>query len=347
MRYKLFGHSGLRVSEIALGTMTFGQEWGFGTDAQSCGQILGAYEEAGGNFIDTANKYTNGSSEAILGDLLEGGRRDRFVLATKYSLSMRSGDPNACGNQRKNMVQSVEASLKRLKTDHSDLYWVHAWDFLTPVEEVMRGLDDLVRAGKILYVGVSDAPAWIVSQANTLASLRGWTPFIGLQIQYSLLERTVERDLLPMARAFDIAVCAWAPIGAGVLAGKYTRDADTGDSLRAQLNARRLTDANLKIAREVDAVADELGASSSQVAIAWTMHQHPQIIPIVGSRKLEQITDCLGAAGLTLAPAHLERLDAVSRVELGFPHDFLATPNIQDIVYGDRRHLIDFPPRSR
>ena len=208
MRYKLLGKSGLRVSELALGTMTFGEDWGFGASKEESKKIFDAFVEAGGNFIDTAVNYTNGTSEEYLGEFIQ-GKREQFVIATKYSLTTRPNDPNGGGNHPKNLVQSVEASLRKLKTDYIDVLWLHAWDFMTPVEEVMRGLDDLVRSGKVLYIGVSDTPAWIVSQANTLASLRGWTPFIGLQVEYSLMQRAPERDLLPMAKALDIGVTAW------------------------------------------------------------------------------------------------------------------------------------------
>ncbi len=214
MQYRLLGNSGLRVSEAALGTMTFGDDWGWGAAKDEARKVYDAFREAGGNFIDTANIYTNGTSESFLGEFME-GHRQSVVMATKYTNSFPGTDPNAAGNQRKNMMQAVEASLKRLRTDYIDLYWVHIWDQITPVEEVMRGLDDLVRAGKVLYVGISDAPAWWIAQANTLAWLRGWSPFVGLQIEYSLIERTVERELIPMAKALDIGVTAWSPL-AGV-----------------------------------------------------------------------------------------------------------------------------------
>jgi aryl-alcohol dehydrogenase-like predicted oxidoreductase len=220
MRYKLLGKSGLRVSELCLGTMTFGEVWGWGASQSESHKIFDGFVEAGGNFLDTANNYTDGTSERYVGECIASDR-EHFVVATKYTLSMRKDDPNASGNQRKNMVQALEASLKRLNTNYIDLYWVHAWDFLTPVEEVMRGLDDLVRAGKVLYVGISDTPAWVVAQANTLAVWRGWTPFVGVQIEYSLLQREPERDLLPMAQAFDLAVLAWSPLAGGLLSGKY------------------------------------------------------------------------------------------------------------------------------
>src|SRR5437016_5790540 len=220
MKYRLLGNSSLRVSEAALGTMTFGEDWGWGAAKDEARKVYDAFREAGGNFIDTANVYTNGTSESFLGEFME-SHRQSVVLATKYTNSVPGTDPNAAGNHRKNMMQAVEASLKRLRTDYIDLYWVHIWDQITPVEEVMRALDDLVRAGKVLYTGISDAPAWWVAQANTLAYLRGWSPFVGLQIEYSLVERTVERELIPMAKAMNIGVTAWSPLAGGVLTGKY------------------------------------------------------------------------------------------------------------------------------
>lgn len=343
MRYKLLGPSGLRVSEICLGTMSFGDAWGFGADEKESQRILGAYAEAGGNFIDAANKYHEGQSEEIVGGFL-GSERDRWVVATKYTLEMRSGDPNAAGNSRKNMRQSVEASLRRLRTDYLDILWVHAWDYATPVEEVMRGLDDLVRAGKVNYVGLSDTPAWIASQANTVATLRGWSPFIALQIEYSLLERTGERELLPMAEAFGLSVTAWAPMGAGVLTGKYTRGSEAPkDSKRAAGNHSRLTERNLEIAREVDRVADELGKSSAQVAIAWVRQRGERTIPIVGIRKLDQLRDTLGSLEVSLASEQLARLDKASEIDLGFPYDLLRAPVEGQMVYGDLEPQIELP----
>src|ERR1700745_2634163 len=220
MQYRLLGNSGLRVSEAALGAMTFGEEWGWGSVKDEARKVYDAFREAGGNFIDTANTYTNGTSESFLGEFMQ-GHRQSVVMATKYTNAAPGTDPNAAGNHRKSMVQAVEASLKRLKTDYIDLYWVHIWDQITPVEEVMRVLDDLVRGGKVLYVGISDAPAWWIAQANTLALLRGWSPFVGLQIEYRLIERSVERELIPMAKALNIGVTAWSPLTGGVLTGKY------------------------------------------------------------------------------------------------------------------------------
>src|SRR5215471_8482230 len=220
MNYRLLGRSGLRVSELSLGTMTFGEEWGWGAPKDDARKIYDAYRDAGGNFIDTANLYTNGASERLVGEFME-GHREEVVLATKYTNALPGKDPNAAGNQRKNMVQAIEASLKRLKTDYIDLYWLHIWDQITPVDEVMRAFDDLVRQGKVLYVGVSDAPAWWIAQANTMAELRGWSKFIGLQIEYSLIERTVERELIPMSKAFKLGLVAWSPLAGGLLSGKY------------------------------------------------------------------------------------------------------------------------------
>src|SRR5215468_9171923 len=220
MKYRLLGNSGLRVSEASLGTMTFGEDWGWGAAKDEARKVYDTYREAGGNFIDTANVYTNGSSERFVGEFIK-DHRQSIVLATKYSNAAPGIDANAAGNHRKSMMQAVGASLSRLQTDYIDLYWVHIWDQITPVEEVMRGLEDLVRQGKILYAGISDAPAWWIAQANTLASLRGWSPFVGLQIEYSLIERTVERDLIPVAKALNLGVTAWSPLSGGILTGKY------------------------------------------------------------------------------------------------------------------------------
>ncbi len=266
-----------------------------------------------------------------------------MVVATKYSFNQRPGDPNAGGNHRKNMVQALEGSLRRLKTDYVDLYWVHAWDGLTPVDELMRALDDVVRAGKALYVGVSDAPAWVVSRANTLADCRGWSPFVALQIEYSLVERTPERDLLPMARALDLAVTPWSPLGGGVLSGKYTGKAATPEQgrLASFQIGDKLNERNLAIARTVAEVGKEIGHSPSQVALAWLRTRPGVQIPIVGARKLEQFKDNLACLDVALSEEALRRLDEVSRVSLGFPHDFLADPRIRDRLHGGTFGQID------
>ncbi len=336
MNYKLFGPSGLRVSELSLGTLTFGEEMGWGADKTESRRVFDLYAEAGGNFLDTANKYNEGTSESWTGEFIA-GERDRFVVATKFSLNMRAGDPNAGGNHRKSIVQSLEASLKRLRTDYVDVYWLHQWDFTTQVDEVMRALDDLVRAGKVLYIGISDTPAWIVAQANTLAELRGWSAFAGIQIDYSLIERAAERELLPMAKAFGLAVTVWGVVGQGILTGKFHRAADPkapADTLRAGMSARRITERNLAIARLVDEIATEKGCSMTQVAINWARQQDQQIIPVIGARTAAQARENLGCLAHRLSDAELARLDEASRIELGFPHDFLAMPRIISQRFG-------------
>jgi aryl-alcohol dehydrogenase-like predicted oxidoreductase len=346
--YRLLGRSGIRISPLCLGAMTFGTDWGWGADAQTSRAIFDAYAERGGNFIDTANFYTKGTSERLVGEFIAGDR-ERFVVATKYTLNTRPGenDPNAGGNHRKNMVQSVEASLRRLGTDYIDLYWVHAWDFATAVDEVMRGLDDLVRAGKVLALGVSDTPAWKVAQANTIAELRGWSRFVAIQVAYHLALRDVERDLLPLARELDLAVLAWAPLAGGILTGKYTRedlaaqaerdrDKTPVDPFDTSTRVLRLTEKKLEIAETVKAVADEIGRSPAQVAINWLCAE-PRVIPMLGARSLAHIEDNLAAIDFVLTEEQRTRLDSVSRIELGFPHDFLRNDFVRGIVSGGAR----------
>ncbi len=346
MRYKLLGKSGLRVSELCLGTMTFGEDWGWGASKDESGKVFDTFVEAGGNFIDTANGYTDGSSEKIVGELIAKDR-ERFVVATKYSFPLRmndkNGDPNGSGNHRKNLIQSLEGSLKRLNTDYIDLFWLHAWDFTTPIEEVLRSLDDLVRQGKVLYIGISDAPAWIVSQANTIAQYQGWTQFVALQIEYSLIQRTPERDLIPMAKAFDLAVTPWSPLGGGVLTGKYNKSAlDSGESGRlASSGSGSISETSLAIAEVVSQVAAEIGHTPSQVALAWLRAQSGVIIPIIGARKLTQFQDNLASLNVTLSPEHLQRLNQISQIELGFPHDFLHNDMIRDRLFGGTFNAID------
>lgn len=314
---------------MCLGTMGFGQEWKWGADYETSKAIYDAYRQAGGNFIDTANRYTEGTSERWLGEFMA-TERHHVVLATKYSLRDGAGDPNFAGNHRKNLMRSVEDSLRRLNTDFIDLLWLHAWDGLTPVEEVMRALDDLVAQGKVHYLGISDTPAWIVSQANTLAELRGWTRFVALQVEYSLLQRTPERDLMPMAKAFEMAVTPWAPLAGGALTGKYLR----GEAGRLPENSTRRGDRATNIAQEVVDIAHSLGVSPAQVAIRWVMQQGPMHIPIVGATKPAQLVDCLGAVNISLPEEALQRLREISAIEMGFPHDFLVQPGVIDVLYG-------------
>ena len=341
MRYKLLGKSGLRVSELCLGTMTFGEDWGWGSSNEDSRKVFDAFAEAGGNFLDTADLYTNGTSEKYVGEFIAADR-EKWVVATKYSLNTGNGEVNAGGNHRKNMVQSVEASLKRLNVDYIDLLWLHIWDFTTPVEEVMRSFDDLVRAGKVFYIGISDTPAWIVSQANTLASLRGWTPFIGLQVEYSLRERAPERDLLPMAQAFEMGVTAWSPLGGGVLTGKYNRPAAESEATgRLTDSMFKISERDLKIAEMVVAIANEVGRSPAQVALTWLRQQPGSIIPIIGSRKVQQVQDNLACLEFELTPAQLQQLDEISAIELGFPHEFMKSDMVQDFGFGGSLKLID------
>jgi len=342
MKYRLLGNSGLRVSEAALGTMTFGDDWGWGTAKDEARKVYDAFREAGGNFIDTANIYTNGTSESFLGEFME-GHRQSVALATKYNNAFPGTDPNAAGNHRKNMMQAVEASLKRLRTDYIDLYWVHIWDQITPVEEVMRGLDDLVRAGKVLYTGISDAPAWWIAQANTLAHMRGWSPFVGLQIEYSLIERTVERELIPMAKALNIGVTAWSPLASGVLTGKYHGHGTSeqgrmnSDMMKEYMPEPQLTE---RIVTAVKNVSNETGRSMAQVALAWLRYRPVPVIPIIGARTLSQFQDNLASIDLTLSASQLKTLDQASVIELGFPYDMYAKALPRAICYGGLRDQI-------
>jgi aryl-alcohol dehydrogenase-like predicted oxidoreductase len=341
--YRLLGRSGLRVSPLALGALTFGADWGWGSERDEARQIFDAYLDRGGNFIDTANQYTNGTSERLVGEFAN-GLRDGLVIATKYSLSTRPGDPNSGGNHRKNMVQSVEASLRRLNTDYIDLLYLHAWDGTTPVDEVMRAMDDLVRAGKVLYVGISDTPAWQVARMQTMADLRGWSPLVALQIEYSLIERTGERDLIPMAAELGMGVIPWSPLASGVLAGKYTRaDLDHGGGSAGVIGTRKslaaangaLSERGLAIADVVKNVAAGIGATPSQVALAWTMHNPAVTAPIIGARTPAQLADNLGALEVRIPDDALASLAEASAIQLGFPHEFLARPTIRNNMFGD------------
>lgn len=343
--YRLLGRSGLRVSPLALGAMTFGSDWGWGADTAEARRIFDAYVERGGNFIDTANHYTNGTSERLVGEFAR-ERRERLVLATKYTLSTRPGDPNSGGNHRKSMVRSVEGSLQRLNTDYIDLLYLHAWDYTTPVEEILRGLDDLVRSGKVLYVGISDAPAWQIARMQSIADLRGWAPLIALQIEYSLIERTVERELIPMAQELGLGVIPWSPLASGVLSGKYSKadlkhdgDLSSASGTRKNVAAANggLSERGLAIAETVKRVAAEMGKRPSQVAIAWTLLNPAVAAPIVGARTLAQLEENLGALEIVLDASHREELVAASAIDLGFPHEFLARPMTRGVMFGDAK----------
>jgi aryl-alcohol dehydrogenase-like predicted oxidoreductase len=320
MHYRMFGRTGLRVSELFLGAMTFGTQGGVGAPIDECRRILDAYADAGGNVIDTALNYRGGESEEILGQLLSGWR-DRFVLASKYTVSRDRKDPNGGGSHRKNLRLSLESSLRRLQTDHLDIYWVHIWDRHTPIEETMRALDEAVMAGKVLYVGISDAPSWVVARANALAEWRDWTPFAGLQVPYSLVQRDIERELLPMAEYLGLTVAAWSPLGGGVLSGRFTRAGGPGEGSR--IDPRNVTDRQRLIAMTVDKVAASVGATSAQVALAWTRAHSAAVHPIIGARTVDHVLDNLGALDVELPADAVAQLEAATGFEVGFPQSFI------------------------
>lgn len=318
------GRSGLHVSPLCLGTMTFGEEWGWGSPVEESVKILDTYLDRGGNFIDTANIYTKGHSEKIIGDHLgrHPAKRDRVVIATKFFGNLYRGDPNAGGANRKSLMAACENSLRRLQTDYIDLYWMHAWDPLTPIEETLRGLDDLVRSGKVRYIGFSDTPAWKCAEAQTVAHFRGWAPLIALQVEYSLIERTVEGDLVPMAREMGLGMTPWSPLKSGVLSGKYRRggvtEADRGERVTAAL-----TDKTYNIVEALVEIAEELGSTVSRIALAWLLTRPGVVSPIIGARTLAQLDDNLGAHDVKLTPEMVAKLNGLSEPVLSFPARFL------------------------
>ena len=342
MKYKLLGKSGLRVSEICLGTMGFGEDWTFGANKEESKKVFDAFVNGGGNFIDTANRYTEGSSEMYLGEFIQ-AERNNLVIATKYTLYTKRGSVNDGGNHRKNLVQSVEGSLKRLQTEYIDLLYLHAWDFTVGIEEVLRNLQYLVQSGKVLHIAISDTPAWIISQGNAIAELRGWSSFVAVQAEYSLTQRTPERDIIPMCNANNVAVTAWAPLAGGALTGKYLNQTDT--SLRLKPESARLNERNTAIAKEVVAIAKEIGCTAGNVALNWVRKQKGTIIPIVGARKEEQIKDNLNCLNFDLTEEQLNRLNEVSKIDLGFPHDFLSSDVVKEVVFGGTKDKIQFDKR--
>ena len=340
MRYKLFGKSGLRVSELCLGSMTFGEGADWLSGREESLRILEAFAEADGNYIDTANIYAGGQSEQIVGEFIK-SERERFVVATKYTNAFAGTVPvNGAGNHRKSMRQALDSSLKRLSTDYIDIYWLHMWDFLTPVDEVMRAMDDAVTAGKILYVGFSDTPAWIVVMANMVAERYGWSPVTGLQLEYSLLQRSIERELIPMAAEFDISINAWSPLASGLLSGKYTRGVPSGNQREsAGFDNHRLSERNLQIAKAVDEIADEISVSSSSVSLNWLRAKN--VIPIMGARTLEQAIDNLATLDWTMSVDQVRKLDEVSAIDPGHPYDILSNKLAREIAYGGFADRID------
>lgn len=330
MRYRLLGRSGLRVSELALGTMTFGTAWGWGADEATCRAMVDAYAEAGGNFIDTANNYTDGEAERIVGACVAADR-DHFVVATKFSLTDRRDDPNFGGNGRKNLVRSLEASLRRLGTDYVDVLWLHMWDFTTPLEEVLRALDDQVRQGKVHHVGFSDTPAWVVARAVTLAEQHGWAVPVAVQVPYSLLDRDIERELIPMAAELDLAVTPWGLLEGGALSGKHL-DGDPGEARVGAIGDR--TRAVVEVLRDV---GTQIGATTAQVALAWVRQRDlgSVMVPILGARTVAQLRSNLGVLEVPLPDEAVARLDAASGFRPGFPMDFLTGANVLGLLHGE------------
>jgi aryl-alcohol dehydrogenase-like predicted oxidoreductase len=328
----------VRVSELCLGTMTFGEAWGWGAPKAECKKMVDLFAEAGGNFIDTAVNYTDGESESILGELLEADR-DHFVIASKYTLTRaKDTDPNGGGNSRKNMMKSVERSLKRLKTDHLDLLYLHMWDYMTPVDEVARAFDDLVRQGKAVYVGFSDTPDYIVAEANTRAELLGWSRFVAMQAPYSLLDRGVERSIMPMARHWDMAFLAWGLLEEGLLSGKFM--GEVGESTRLDPGDLQPSERAQRVVAAAKEVADETGRPMAQVAINWVRQQTSkgQVIPIIGARRAGQLEENLSCLDWELNADQLARLQEAGAIDMGFPHGFLETNRN---IFGATREKID------
>lgn len=344
MRYRVFGGStGLRISELILGTGTFGTSWGYGAEPDEARRILDAYLDAGGNFIDTSDSYQFGESETLLGEFIK-SNRDDLVIGTKYTQGADpKGSLSVTGNSRKSMVRSLEQSLKRLQTERVDVYWVHMPDGDTPIEEIARGLDDLARAGKILYAGLSNFPAWRTAGAATLAALRGWAPIVAQQIEYSLVERTADRELLPMASAYGLATAAWSPLGGGVLTGKYRRGETGRQTEFGRLFHPEDSERKTAILNMLATVAAETDANSARVALAWISAKG--LFPILGPKTLQQLDDNLGALSVHLSDEHVCRLDKVSEVPLGVPHEMMSIPAYRDRIAGGKRAFLDPPDR--
>ena len=347
MSYRLLGSSGLRVSELCLGTMTFGTSWGYGTDYEGSRAIYQRYTEAGGNFFDTANRYTEGESEVFLGRLVrEFGHRDTAVVATKYSLVTEMGRINDGGNHKKNLVQSVEGSLRRLQMDYIDLLYVHAWDFTVTPETLMRSLDDMVRQGKVLHVAISDAPAWQVARCNTIAQMRGWSPFTAFQAEYSLITRDVERDILPLCVEDNMPLIAWGPLGGGALTGKYVKDANTTG--RVKPDSKRRSPKSTDMARLVVELAAQRNVPPAAVALRWLMQGPGNILPVVGARNADQLSESLACVGWNLDETELSALQNISAIDIGWPHDFLRSDTVYQVMDGGLQQQFSRPiPKLR
>jgi len=340
MKYKVLVRSGLKISELCLGTMTFGEEFGIGAPEATCRDIYAAFRDAGGNFVDTADMYNAGTSERMLGTFIA-PEREQIVLASKYSLNTSKDDPNAGGNHRKNLVQSLEASLERLGTEYIDLYWVHAWDGSTGIAEVMRALDDQIRLGKILHIGVSNAPAWVISAANTLAEERGWTPFTAMQLHYNLVERSIEREHFALANAQNMAITPWSPLAGGLLTGKFNRDADRSAQKGTRMadsprRAQVLQENNLAVAEKLVDLARSLDCSAAQLALAWMMRRSSTcIVPIIGARTLVQLQDNLDAINVQLDTAQISALDDLAAPDPAYPQAMYASEFFRTLMYGE------------
>ena len=331
MKYKILGKTGIKVSQMCLGTMTFGTDWGWGADKAESQKMFDVFLNHGGNFIDTANIYTKQSSEIFLGEFIQTERKN-LVLATKYTLN-EYGELNRSGNNRKNMIESLQESLRRLNTDYIDLFYVHAWDYLTDPEELMRNLEYLVSSGKVLTIGISDTPAWIVSRCNTIAEQRGWTPFSAYQVEYCLSERTVERDIIPCAEAYDMSIAAWGPLGAGLLTGKYINPDDSPKRM-VPGKSRRLLGKNLEIAQKVMEVAVDSDMTPAQLAINWQRAQSPNISCLFGARSAAQCEENMQSLNYEITDEQLIALNETTQIDMGFPRDFLDTDRVRHIVYG-------------
>jgi aryl-alcohol dehydrogenase-like predicted oxidoreductase len=349
MKYMTLGSSGLQVSELCLGAMTFGEELGIGAPESESRRVFDGFVAAGGNFIDTANIYNRGTSERMLAGFIA-SERDAIVLATKYSMNTATHDPNAGGNHRKNLVQALEASLRRLGTAYVDVYWVHGWDGHTSLAEVMRALDDQVRLGKVLHLGISNAPAWVVASANTLARERGWTPFTAMQLHYNLVERSIEREFFSLAAAQGMAITPWSPLAGGLLTGKFDRAADAAARAGARLatgtlGARVLSERNLAIAEAVSAMARERGCRPAQLALAWLRRRGAvNVVPIIGARTSAQLAENLGALEVELTPAERARLDGLSAPVPEYPRALLDGEFMARLMHGEVAPKRDRPP---
>jgi len=343
MRYKILGErTGLKVSEFALGTGMLGMQYGYGTPREEALRILSGYVEAGGNLFDVSDAYQGGESENLVGDFVSSNRND-FVIITKYTRSAQSNPAlGVLGNSRKAMVQSVEESLKRLKTDHIDIYLAHIYDGVTPIEEIARGFDDLARAGKILYPGFSSFPAWKVATAATIANLRSWVPISVVELEYSLLQRASEREILPMTEAFGLGVLGYSSLAAGILTAKYRRG-ETGRATELKSSVPFADADNESVLDMLVSVADEIGTTPGRVAIAWVMSK--KVLPILGAKTLSQLEDNLASSEIKLSPDQIRRLDESSNVPLGYPHQMLASEGVRNLLTGNRDQLIDYPTK--